>query len=68
MSKAKTKEVEAKIGRPIRSMWHRGGRNPRYYDVFLGEPDDTEGDFGWWYPDSERLVLDTIKWKTKGTP
>ena len=58
----KRKEVEAKLGRPIRSMWARGGRNPRYWDVFFGEESDTEGEFGYWYPQLERLEMTNEKW------
>ena len=72
----KRREVEAKLGRPIRSMWSRGGRNPRYWDVFFGEEGDIEGDTGYWYPEQrqkvvggkkidypERLVMSDMKWK-----
>ena len=73
----KTREVEAKTGRPIRSMWARGGRHPRYWEVFFGTAEDTEGEVGRWYPawvekrngqkiqHDERLEMDTMKWTAR---
>lgn len=71
--------VEEKTGKPVRSMWHRGGRNPRYWEVFFGTPDDEEGEVGYWYPEyvekvggkkihhQERLVMSDIPWKARRT-
>ena len=61
----KRREVEAKVGRPIRSMWARGGRNPRYWDVFFGTEDDTEGETGAWYPQTEVMKISDIPWKAR---
>ena len=75
----KRREVEAKVGRPIRSMWARGGRSPRYWDVYFGTADDTEGEVGYWYPawqetrggrkidHPERLEMDSMKWTARRT-
>ena len=41
---------------------YQGGRNPRYWDVFFGKEDDTEGEFGYWYPQLERLEMTNEKW------
>jgi hypothetical protein len=74
MGDKKRKEVEEIIGRPVRTLLHRGGRNPRYYDVFFGEPDDTEGDVGFFFPAYRetiggkvvehewRLEMEDVKW------
>ena len=73
----KRQEVEAKTGRPIRSMWARGGRNPRYWDVYFGAEDDDGGETGYWYPawvetragqkinHPERLEMSDMKWRTQ---
>ena len=63
--------VEQRTGRKIRSMWHRGGRNPRYWDVFF-----EGGDVGLWFPEQrqkliggqkvdypERLEMTGTKWR-----
>jgi L-rhamnose isomerase len=64
MSTKRHAEVEEATGMKVRSMWHRGGRNPRYYDVFFGEEGDTEGKVGFWIPDSKRIEWSDIGWKT----
>ena len=72
----KRRELETKLGRPIRSVWSRGGRSPRYWDVYFGTDQDDEGEVGYWFPEQrqkvvggkkidypERLVMSDVKWR-----
>lgn len=63
----KRRYVEQRTGRPIRSMWSRGGRNPRYWDVYFGTKDDVEGDVGRWYPEQRQKLYggQKIDWPEK---
>jgi len=69
MGDKKRRQVEEKTGRQIRSMWHRGGRRPRYWEVFF-----EDRTVGYWVPEQwevvggvkhhipERLEMTTEKW------
>jgi len=62
----KRKKVEALTGYPIESMWARGGRNPRYWQVFfLPETLDRNdgGAVGHYYPDTQEIVMTDGKWR-----
>lgn len=61
MSDKKRKQVERETGLSIYSMWHRGGRRPRYYNLFLREDDAPEGKEALYYPDTGKVEMtDTI--------
>ena len=57
----KRRAVEAEIGHPIRSMWARGGRNPRYWDVFF-----EDHSVGRWYPAQRKKLIGGRKIDTPG--
>lgn len=72
MGDKKIREVEAKTGRKIRSMWHRGGRHPRYWEVFFEDhavgywvPEQIEKLHGVKYRIPERLEMTTETWREK---
>ena len=53
MGDRSNRRIEEHCGYPVMSAWHRGGRNPRYYDVYfysasLDERDG--GPVGMYYP------------------
>jgi hypothetical protein len=54
------REVEKELGHPIRSMWHRGGRHPRYWEVFF-----EDHSVGRWYPETKHLEMTDMKWTEK---
>ena len=69
----KRRYVEQRTGKPIRSMWARGGRNPRYWDVYF-----EDHSVGYWFPEQrqkliggrkidypERLEMSDMKWTEK---
>ena len=68
MGEKARRRVQQVTGRPVRSVWHRGGRNPRYYDVFFGNDDDTWGDVGFFFPDTEELQMSEMGWKRLDRP
>ena len=67
MGDKKRRKVEAEVGYPIFSMWHRGGRNPRYWQVFFYsaslDPADG-GRTGSYYPEVKNKMLGGIKFTT----
>ena len=52
VSDKKRRYVESKTGKPIRSMWARGGREPRYWDVLF--EDHT---IGYWFPEQRKKLI-----------
>jgi hypothetical protein len=67
MGDQKRRKVEAECGYPIFSMWHRGGRSPRYWQVyFYSESMDPAdgGPTGVYYPKVERKMVGGIKFTT----
>ena len=62
VSKRKHWMIEQRAGLPVRSAWARGGRNPRYWDVFFGAENDTEGPTGRYYPKTQHLEMSDIGW------
>jgi len=67
MGDQKRRQVEAEVGYPIYSMWHRGGRNPRYWQVlFYSESMDPNdgGQTGRYYPEQKRKMVGGIKFTT----
>jgi hypothetical protein len=67
MGDQKRRKVEAEVGYPIYSMMHRGGRDPRYWQVnFYSESMDPEdgGLTGRYYPEVKRKMVGGIKLTT----
>ena len=65
----KRRMVEAEVGYPICSMWHRGGRSPRYWQVYFysASMDPADGGAtGRYYPEQfttpSKLVMSDIRW------
>ena len=57
MSKKKHRQVKEATGLKVFSLWHRGGRTPRYWDVFV-ERHNLDGGwfYGYWYPEAGEFV------------